>query len=147
MGTIVVGVDGSEHGQRALEWAISEARIRGDGLTALHAWTYPTPVGPFEAIVPASIDVDFAKEAEELLVRAVKDATGGADDAPIRLEVVQMSAAQALIRASGEADLLVIGSRGLGGFKGLLLGSVGHQCAQHAQCPVVIVPHGERRRG
>lgn len=145
MGTIVVGVDGSEESHRALEWALEEARIRGVGVRALHGWTYPTPVGTFEAVVPAAIHVDFEEEAAEILARAIKDATGGGnEDVEIRTEVVQMSPARALIRASRDADLLVIGSRGLGGFRGLLLGSVGQQCSQHAYCPLVIIPHSER---
>ncbi|MGH2689139.1 MAG: universal stress protein [Actinomycetota bacterium] len=144
MGRIVVGVDGSDDAQQALVWAISEARLRKDGVTALFAWTYPAAVGPFEAIVPASLNVDFGKEGDEIVQRAIKEATAGATDVEVNGEVVEMPPAQALLRASEGADLVVIGSRGLGGFRGLLLGSVGHQVAQHAQCPVVIIPHGER---
>lgn len=144
MGRIVVGVDGSEDAGQALAWAVSEARLRGDSVTVLYAWVYPTPVGTFEAIVPASLNVDFEKEADEVVSRAVESVGAGAAGVEITKEVVQAPPAQALVKASADADLVVIGSRGLGGFRGLLLGSVGHQVAQHARCPVVIIPHGER---
>jgi nucleotide-binding universal stress UspA family protein len=145
MGTIVVGVDGSYGSRRALEWAIDEARRRSDELIAVHAWSLPIVVGTFEAVIPVAENVDFQKEAEGYLERTVKEVAGGDPDVPIRLEATQRPAASALVHASRDAELLVVGSRGFGGFRGLLLGSVGQQCAQHSHCPVVIVPHEERK--
>jgi nucleotide-binding universal stress UspA family protein len=144
MQKIVVGVEGSDGSLEALKWAMGEARLRGAEIVALHAWTYPVVTGTFEAVVPADIKVDFAAESKELLDRTIKTITGGNGGVTVRPEVVQKPAAQALIEASRDADLLVIGSRGLGGFRGLLLGSVGQQCAHHASCPVVIIPHADR---
>jgi len=145
MGTIVVGIDGSNGSQRALEWALTEAKLRGDEILALHAWTYPTVVGTaFATVVMPLPAAELDKEAAEFLQREIKEVTGGDESVVIRREVAQDPAASALVRASAEADMLVIGSRGFGGFRGLLLGSVGHQCVQHAVCPIVIIPHDER---
>jgi nucleotide-binding universal stress UspA family protein len=141
-GRIVVGIDGSDSSKHALRWAIAEAELRDSEVVALHAWHYPAMVAPVEAVVPPPPEVDFKKDAEEL-VRQVIAEVAGDPDVEVRGEVVQMSPAYALVRASADADLLVIGSRGYGGFRGLLLGSVGHQCALHAACPVVILPHEE----
>lgn len=143
MGTIVVGIDGSAGSRRALTWALGEARLRGDEILAVHAWSNPVAFGTFEAIVPAPLNVDLQKEAGEFLGRVIKDVTGGDDSVPIRREVTEHSPATALVHASRDADMLVLGSRGLGGFRGLLLGSVGQQCAHHAHCPVVLIPHEE----
>jgi len=80
------------------------------------------------------------EDASELLERVIAEvATEGDRDVEISRSVVEGSAASALVAAAESADLLVIGSRGLGGFRGLLLGSVSQQCAHHASCPVVIV--------
>jgi nucleotide-binding universal stress UspA family protein len=143
MHTIVVGVDGSDTSKDALDWAAGEAKLRGAKLVALHAWSYPAVSGgPFGMAVPP-LDIDFEKEARAALEKVLAGA-GLGESSNIRHEIVRGPAAQVLIGASKTADLLVIGSRGLGGFSGLLLGSVGHQCTQHAACPVVVVPHAER---
>lgn len=144
MGKIVVGVDGSECGRRALEWAIAEAELRDTEVIAVHAWQTPVVVpapGGFAYTIP---DIDFDAEAHRLLDTAIKEATGGTEDVKVERRVVQRPATEALVRAADGADMLVIGSRGLGGFSGLLLGSVGQQCAHHARCPVVIIPHEDR---
>jgi nucleotide-binding universal stress UspA family protein len=139
---IVVGVDGSESARRALEWAVAEAKMREAEVVAIYSWSLPAAVGALDAIiVPA--DVDLQKEAEMILAGEIEAVAGNAD-VPIRGETVRASAASALLDASKDADLLVVGSRGLGGFRGLLLGSVGHKCAHHSHCPVVIVPHEGR---
>jgi nucleotide-binding universal stress UspA family protein len=143
LGKIAVGVDGSECAKRALAWAIAEAKLRGAEVVAVHAYQVPVVVpapGGFAYTIP---DLDFEAEARQSLDNAIKEVAGGADDVHIERRVVQRGAPEALIRASDAADLLVVGSRGLGGFKGLLLGSVSHQCAHHAHCPVVIIPHDE----
>ncbi len=144
MKTIIVGVDGSQTSFRALEWAIDEARLRGDHITAVHAWDFLVPIGPVGMVtapyVPA---IDFEAEARAALANVVKEVTGGTDDPPIEEVVVRGTAAHVLIELSKAADLLVVGSRGLGGFRGLLLGSVGAQCVHYAHCPVVVIPHDE----
>ena len=145
MGTIVVGIDGSPGSRRALEWAVREARAHSDEILAIYAWSYPIVVGMFDSVLPVPEGVDLEKEAAEFLQRTVDKIAGDAG-VRIRIEVVQGSAGNALVDASRDADVLVVGSRGFGGFRGLLLGSTGQQCAVHAHCPVLIVPHEERER-
>ena len=147
-GRIVVGVDGSEASSQALSWALAEARLRGDTVVAHHAWTapYPAPtalpgamLAPVEAgtAVEGGMTEALRKGAEDLLAQAVSRA-GGAE-VTIEQRLVEAPAATALIEAAKDAELLVVGSRGHGGFTGLLLGSVSQQVANHAPCPVVIV--------
>lgn len=137
METIVVGVDGSEASVRALRWAVEEARLRGATVRAVHAWSYP-PVSTYHEAAHV-LKAPLADEAEEVLDRMLREGTGGADDVEIQQRVVDGPAAAALVEASSDASLLVVGSRGLGGFSGLLLGSVSQQAASHASCAVVIV--------
>ena len=148
-GRIVVGVDGSQASKDALSWALAEARLRGDTVTAIYAWTPPYPAAsltyPTSAAIPGGFvtPVDEAtagamrKGAEEVLAQTVSEA--GADDATVEQRLVEGPAASALIEAAKDAELLVVGPRGHGGFTGLLLGSVSQQVANHAPCPVVIV--------
>jgi nucleotide-binding universal stress UspA family protein len=138
MGTIVVGVDGSEHARRALLWAIDEAKLRGASVHLVHSWRFPPPVPlPDGGLAPA----DFEAVAKGVL----DDATALVPEGiAVRKEIATDHAAHALIRASAGADLLVVGARGLGGFTGLLLGSVSEQVVHHAHCPVVVVPHEDR---
>ena len=145
---VVVGVDGSAGSNEALRWALAEARLRKGRLRALHSWIYVhTLVPPLvgypsagEMIEPALADAaaDAEQAAETILKRAIAE-LGEVDDVEVERVIVQGSPAQALIDAVSEQDLLVVGSRGHGGFANLLLGSVSQQCAQHAPCPVVIV--------
>ena len=140
METIVVGVDGSACATEALRWAIAEARLRGARVVALNAWSVPHVSTASEAA--RLIAQDFAPirdAANELLDAQVDDALGGAQDVTVDTVAVEGPAAPALIAAAADASLLVVGSRGLGGFKGLLLGSVSQQCAHHSPCPTVIV--------
>jgi nucleotide-binding universal stress UspA family protein len=135
-GRVVVGVDGSEHGQRALAWAGRYVRATGGHLVAVTAWRHhPVPSG-----TPMDLPTDLRPEAtaRTLLSHALAQAEGdGAEQA--EQVVVEASAAAVLIDESRDADLLVLGSRGHGGFAGMLLGSVSAHCAHHAHCPVVIV--------
>ena len=140
---IVVGVDGSPGSSEALRWAIAEARLRSVPMRAIHAWTYSQPLVPSLVGYPYSTEsVDYAvddqRQAEQRLERATSE-LGEEHELEIERIVAEGSAARVLIDAVGEADLLVVGSRGHGGFTNLLLGSVSQQCAQHASCPVVIV--------
>ena len=137
-GGVVVGVDGSEGSARALRWAFEEARRRGARLQAVFAWSYlDQPEGRFDA---AYGEDDAGRQLDE----ALDAVAGDFDDVDVERVVVCDLAARALLDASRDADLLVVGSRGVGGFKGLLLGSVGQQVVQHAPCPVVVVPGDER---
>lgn len=138
--TIIVGVDGSDASKAALVWAAQEARIRGDALVAVLAWT-PGVVtaGPWPGMVPVPVDDDIGEEAKATLAAVVESVHDRISEVEIEQRVVHGPPASALLAAARDAELLVVGSRGHGGFTGLLLGSVSQQCAQHAPCPVVIV--------
>jgi len=117
--------------------------LRSVPMRAIHAWTYSQPLVPSLVGYPYSTEsVDYAvddrRQAEQRLERATSE-LGEEHELEIERIVAEGSAARVLIDAVGEADLLVVGSRGHGGFTNLLLGSVSQQCAQHAPCPVVIV--------
>jgi nucleotide-binding universal stress UspA family protein len=142
MATIVVGVDGSDGAQEALRDAIQEARLRGAGLRVVTAWHVST-MAYGGGLAP---DVDpsmFEKSARAALDAALAALGEQADGVVIERAVRMGQPAQVLVEEARGADLLVVGSRGHGGFVGLLLGSVSHQCALHASCPVVIV-HKDR---
>ena len=130
MGTIVVGVDGSEGATRAVDWAAAEAGRAGAELTIVGAWSY----GGHLASVPAPAD-----EAHRVVQVAHARAAERFPGVSVRDVVREGSPAYVLIEAGRDADLLVVGSRGLGGFRGLLLGSVGQHCLTHAACSVVVV--------
>jgi nucleotide-binding universal stress UspA family protein len=138
-GVVVVGIDGSASATAALRWSAAEARLRGSRLLVVHAWTpVYTDVLLGGGFSPSRANgSEMHKAAEDLLVRA----TAGLDAEGVEIEyrAVEGSAPEVLIAAAAEGDLLVVGSRGRGGFAGLLLGSVSQQCAHHASCPVVIV--------
>ncbi|OAI55336.1 hypothetical protein AYO48_03820 [Gaiella sp. SCGC AG-212-M14] len=143
---IVVGIDGSNGSSEALRWAIAEARLRSVPVRAVHAWSYSQPLVPSFVGYPYSAEsfgnaIDDRWQAQQRLERATSEL---GDDHEIERVVVEGPAGQALIDAVGEADVLVVGTRGHGGFTNLLLGSVSQQCAQHAPCPVVIVRRNER---
>ena len=137
---MVVGVDGSEGSVQALRFAIEEARIRGATLRAVNAWHVP-PAVYGAGWAPATVDLDeYRKIAERALVESVEDAGAGASGVEVTPILREGHPADVLLEESKDADLLVVGTRGLGGFKGLLLGSVSHQVALLASCPVVVVP-------
>jgi nucleotide-binding universal stress UspA family protein len=136
---IVVGIDGSDQSRRALEWALEEARLRRLPLRVVHTWTYPRSAG-FAYVSAEMIDPSFlSNAASDVLDETVGDVLGDATDVQIEKKVVEGAAARVLVEEAQGAELLVVGSRGHGGFSGLLLGSVSQQCAHHAPCPVVIV--------
>jgi nucleotide-binding universal stress UspA family protein len=147
---VVVGVDGSPGAKAALRWALEEARLRKSALRAVHAWTfgyiggsvegYPYWGGALGPYTSLGIDLkDLHRAAEDLLERAIADVGGETDGIEIERQVIQGPAAEVLVQIASPNDLLVVGSRGHGGFTGLLLGSVSQQCVHHAQCPVVVV--------
>jgi nucleotide-binding universal stress UspA family protein len=141
MGRIVVGVDGSEPSRAALQWAVDEACRRQAQLETVHVWQYPNvyaTTGAFSAFVFDSSELEAAAKAELDEIVATVDASGLAS--PIIQTVVSGVPASVLLEKAQDADVLVVGSRGRGGFAGLLLGSVSQQLAHHAHCPLVIVP-------
>jgi nucleotide-binding universal stress UspA family protein len=140
MSTIVVGIDGSRSARAALGYALQEARLRGARLRVVGAWQVPAVAyaggyGPGDPELYAELERDARENVERALGDA--DTTGVETQTVVR----EGGAAHVLLEEAQDADLLVVGSRGLGGFRGLLLGSVGQQCAHHAPCPLVIVPH------
>lgn len=149
MTRIVVGVDGSDGSCDALRWALRQAAHDDGVVEAVTVFSYPASgtLLAMEAMpVPAVDFADLRREAEELLDATVARARKGLDSEAIKgvkvvQELVEGPVARRLLERSRDADLLVVGSRGLGGFRGLLLGSVGHQAVSHATCPVVVMPH------
>lgn len=131
---ILVGYDGSAGSVQALDWAVQEARLRGSSLTVCHAWK-PQPGAT------AGAEPDPAREqAERVLADGVRHVTASvAPGAEVRPLLASGSAARVLCDQSSGADLVVTGSRGIGGLPGLLLGSVSLQVAAHAQAPVTVV--------
>jgi nucleotide-binding universal stress UspA family protein len=138
MGTIVVGVDGSCGSREALRFAVEEARLRNAALRVVTAW-HVRPIA-YSGGFPVAVDSrEYEKSAEAVGVEALaalREETVGVD--VVRL-AKEGPAAQVLLQEARGADLLVVGSRGHGGFASLLLGSVSQQVAHHASCPVVIV--------
>ena len=136
---IVVGTDGSPHAERALEFAAEEARRRDAVIHVVTAWHVPAAVyrPGFAPMVTPSPEESTQQAAEDVAARAAENLRARGLDA--ETSVCHAQAAEALVQQAEGADLLVVGSRGHGGFSGLLLGSVGQQCAQHAPCPTVIV--------
>jgi len=134
-GTIVVGVDGSANGRRALAWALEEARLRHLSCLLVHTVEF--------GMAAASPYMGTAYEELRTAGQGVLDdelAFARQSGIPVDGRLELGSAAHALIEASRDAELLVVGSRGHGGFVGLLLGSVSTACVHHARCPVLIVP-------
>lgn len=135
---IVVGVDGSESAQHALTWAIDEAKLRGARIQVVTAWfVAPMMYGAAGLMPPTGTEQALEREADEVASAAAGRARQAGVEADTTVQVGQ--AAHILIGEAQNADLLVVGCRGHGGFTGLLLGSVSAQCAHHAPCPVVIV--------
>lgn len=132
---IVVAVDGSAGSLAALRFAFAEARMRDAELQAVCAWRYPDTYG---APIVFPNDVDFEEEARRTLDEAIATVIGDGD-VPVTALTVRGDAVNVLLDAAVGAVLLVVGSRGRGGFTGLLLGSVSQQLAQHAPCPIVII--------
>lgn len=130
---IVVGVDGSEQSLAALHWAVDEARMRHGKVRLITAWHYP----PVPSTVEDSGTNDSLHAAE--CVRAEALNAVAAEGVDITGLLVLDSPATALVDAAKDADLLIVGSRGHGGFAGLLLGSVSSQVTHHAPCPALIV--------
>lgn len=144
MTRIVVGVDGSHNGERALRWAVEEARLRDAELELVVA---VPPARLFDAVTSATSREDLETSAESLMNRLLDEVvlpsvdTGGLT---VHRTVRSADASEALVDAAADAQLLVVGARGRGGFRGLLLGSTAQQVVSHASCPVVVVVPEER---
>jgi nucleotide-binding universal stress UspA family protein len=131
----IVGVDGSPSSLDALRWAVRHAELARGTVTAIAVWNYPV----FYGMEGAGAFDDLQHSAERTLAAAVADVVREGTTIEVRQEVLQGTPAQVLLESAKDADLLVVGSRGHGGFTGALLGSVSHHVAQHSPCPVVIV--------
>lgn len=142
---IVVGVDGSQPSAEALRWAVRQAELTGGTVDAVTAWQYPLAAGGFGWAPTAGLDdTDYADLATTSLHTCVEK-VGVPAGLKVRELVVEGNPAQALLDQAKEADLLVVGSRGHGGFAEALIGSVSARCVHHARCPVVVV-HSARKR-
>lgn len=137
---IIVGVDGSESSVAALRWAVRQAKLTDGIVEAITAWQIPASAVGY-GVTPISADtLDYREEhAKQVLAEAISTVTSSQDIDRVHSVVTQAIPAQALTEASGDADLLVVGSRGLGEASGTLHGSVSQYCVHHAHCPVVVI--------
>ena len=138
---IVVGVDGSKSSRAALSWAYDEATHHDASLTVISTWHPPglpmTP--PYGSIPPEGYVSQPQRDALDLLHKLVADLEERNPPVDVRTVIEEGNPAETLIERSKEADLMVVGSRGHGGFAGMLLGSVSQHLVAHAECPVVVV--------
>ncbi len=137
---IVVGVDGSDQSRAALRWALRQAELTGAAVHAVIAWHYPVMAGGYAwAPVSAMDATDFGEIAAKTLAEVIADEADPASSVRVGTSVTEGNAAQVLLEAAKGAELLVIGSRGHGGFTGTLLGSVSQHCSHLSPCPIVII--------
>lgn len=137
MDTIVVGVDGSDGSAHALRWALAESAVRGWGVEAVLAWGF---LDQYHTIVGERFAPDYgADDAKVALRRYVEDAVGADRVESVNRRAMADLPARALLEASEGARLLVVGARGLGGFRGLLLGSISQKVLHHAKVPVAVI--------
>jgi nucleotide-binding universal stress UspA family protein len=142
---IIVGIDGSDHSKLALEWAMKEAAIRHAPLTVIIV--HPVIAGFSGRPVAYPTDDALADQARETAHEEVDKTLaqlGVPGPETVTVQGVSGFPAEVLITASRDADMIVVGSRGSGGFSRLMLGSVSSQVTHHAQCPVVVIPSGDR---
>jgi len=136
---IIVGVDGSEHSRQALDWALHEASLQQAPVTVI--CVHPALVSYWGAVTypDGDLETEHVREQVQALVdKAVSGMPGPVP--PVTVRVTPGSPSTELISAAKDADMLVVGSRGSGGFARLLLGSVSSQVTHHAPCPVVVIP-------
>lgn len=139
MRRIIVGVDGSPPSLAALRWAAAEAELRDAELVAVAVWEFPIiPSGPGAGFYTGPTSEELADQAQRRLAEAVAEA--GLEGVRMRQRIEYGTPARVLLDLAADADLLVVGARGHGGFAGLLLGSVSQQCTTHAVGPTVVVP-------
>ena len=145
MAGIIVGIDGSHHSERALKWAVNEAVLRQTPLTVLsvrqviRGWAGPD-AGPYPG------DAELVEQTRAAAQAATDEvlATLSGQRPEVIVKAVTGVPAETLVAAAADADMIVVGSRGSGGFERLTMGSVGDQVARHARCPVVIIPHEKK---
>jgi nucleotide-binding universal stress UspA family protein len=138
---IVVGVDGSDSSKTALRWAVRQAQLAGSAIEAVIAWHVPELTGSYGyRPVSAAGRADLSETAGQTLAAAIAAAVDPATSVPVAQCVVQGNPASVLLKAAAGADLLVVGSRGLGESGSALLGPVSQHCADYAVCPIIIVP-------
>jgi nucleotide-binding universal stress UspA family protein len=138
---VLLGVDGSPANDPAVGFAFEEAALRGVPLLALHAWSHPVSTGPGDMQPLVYDDVEVSAEENRVLAEALAGWHNKYPDVIVHRELVHEGARTALIEATARAQLVVVGTRGRGGFAGLLLGSVSQAVLHHAACPVAVVPH------
>jgi nucleotide-binding universal stress UspA family protein len=137
---IVIGVDGSKAAKEALQYGLHEASIRGTRVRAVHAWTPSRAVPTTGPGMLAAVDIEsYRKAAEELLRSTVEAVAGDAADR-IELVIAETPAGKAIIEHATDAEMIIVGRRGLGPFRSFVLGSVSSHVVQHATCPVLVVP-------
>jgi nucleotide-binding universal stress UspA family protein len=141
---ITVGLDGSAHSERTLAWAVAEAAVRNAPLTVLavhevvsNHWTGHPVLYPGD-----QPELEKMRLAVQELTQKAVDQAGEPGPASVTVRAVSGLPAVELINASGDSDLIVVGSRGGGGFAKLMLGSVSSQVVRHAQCPVAVISGG-----
>jgi nucleotide-binding universal stress UspA family protein len=139
MGLILVGVDASACSESALAWALREGAFRGDPVQVLAAWSYLDQSALTGREFTPDFDEAHALAAVHTIVEKVRGTVGTVSDVEVRETAVCDLPAHALLEAARQADLLVVGARGVGGFSGLLLGSVSQQVVSHSPCPVVVI--------
>lgn len=144
---VLVGVDGSAPSTDAVRWAAREARLLGVDLHVVHAWVWPLYRVPLEAAPMAPPGSGLRAQAEQVLTEAAGAAHQAAPDLQVRTGLEVGGATPVLLRRCAGARLVVVGHRGLGGFTGLLLGSVGVALSARATCPVVVVRGEPTRHG
>ena len=138
---ILVGIDGSDNSGKALEWAVREAGLRGTSLTvlAVHQVASNHWIGDLETHPSDRPETEMVRQAAEDTVQKAVSQVGEPAPASVTVRAVTGVAAHELVAASADADLVVVGSHGGGGFARMALGSVSHQVATHAQSPVVVI--------
>ncbi|PVZ11985.1 universal stress protein [Actinomycetospora cinnamomea] len=138
-GAVVVGVDGSEHADAALRYAVTEAALRGTRVVAVVAWGPKNIFGGYGILEDPDVVEHRLREQADAHVRRVHGTVPGGADVPVELEFRTGSAADVLVEVSRSASLLVVGRRGHGAFRSRLFGSVALRCVLHASCPVTVV--------
>jgi nucleotide-binding universal stress UspA family protein len=136
---ILVGIDGSKESLAAVRWAVEEGTHRGSDVEILHVWHFVYMGDPMGISAVASMG-DVEQSAQLVIDEALAEIGPAGDAVHLTGRAVEGAAAKVLLEEAANADLLVVGRRGHGGFMGLLLGSVAQQLAHHAPCPLVIVP-------
>jgi nucleotide-binding universal stress UspA family protein len=145
MSGIIVGVDGSGHSQRALEWAAREAALRHTSLTVLTVHQAVRGYASMVAYPGDQSETEHARKLAQAETDKALEAIGTQQPAEVTVRAVNGLPAQELLSAADGAEMLVVGSRGTGGFTRLLMGSVSSQVAHHATCPVVVIPADDRQ--